>query len=100
MLRALDYVSARLSQKLTVAGLAAAAGISPSRLAHLFREELGMSVMHYIEMRRIERAQQLLAVTALTIKQIAEQVGFDTPFYFSLRFKKATGLSPTSYRRK
>ena len=100
VLRALDYVSARLSQKLTVAGLAAAAGISPSRLAHLFREELGMSVMHYIEMRRIERAQQLLAVTALTIKQIAEQVGFDTPFYFSLRFKKATGLSPTSYRRK
>jgi AraC family transcriptional regulator of arabinose operon len=98
--RALEYISVKLSQPMTVAGLAEAAGISPSRLAHLFRAELGTSVMHYIEMRRIERAQQLLAVTPLTVKQIALEVGFENPFYFSLRFKKATGLSPTSYRRK
>jgi AraC family transcriptional regulator of arabinose operon len=99
VLRALEDISVRLNQPMTVAGLAAAVGISASRLAHLFRAELGMSVMHYVEMRRIERARQLLAVTPLSIKQIAQEVGFDNPFYFSLRFKKATGLSPTSYRR-
>jgi AraC family transcriptional regulator of arabinose operon len=54
--------------------------------------------MHYVEARRIERATQLLRVTSLSVKQIAEQVGFESPFYFSLRFKKATGISPSAYR--
>jgi AraC family transcriptional regulator, arabinose operon regulatory protein len=98
ILHVLEQVSAKLDQSIAVDSLAAAANLSPSRLAHLFRAEIGVPVMHYVETRRIERATQLLRVTALSIKQIAEQVGFDSPFYFSLRFKKATGLSPTAYR--
>jgi AraC family transcriptional regulator of arabinose operon len=96
--RVLEFIAAKLDQEITVDTLAAAANLSPSRLAHLFRAEIGVPVMLYVETRRIERATQLLRVTALSIKQIAEQVGYDSPFYFSLRFKKATGLSPTAYR--
>jgi AraC family transcriptional regulator, arabinose operon regulatory protein len=94
----LERISARLDEKLTVDGLAAEAAVSASRLAHLFRADLGVSVMHYVEARRIERAAQLLRVTPLSVKQVAQQVGFTSPFYFSLRFKKATGHSPTAYR--
>jgi len=96
--RVLEQISAKLDQSITVESLAAVANLSPSRLAHLFRTELGVSVMHYVEARRIERATQLLRVTSLSVKQIAEQVGFESPFYFSLRFKKATGISPSAYR--
>jgi AraC family transcriptional regulator of arabinose operon len=94
----LELIAAKLNQPLTVEGLADAARLSPSRLAHLFRAELGMPIMRYVETRRIERASQLLRMTPLSIKQVAEQVGFASPFYFSLRFKKATGRSPTAYR--
>ena len=94
----LEHVSAKLDAPLTVDGLAGVARLSPSRFAHLFSAELGMTVMHYVETRRIERASQLLRMTPLSVKQVAEQVGYTNPFYFSLRFKKATGQSPTAYR--
>ena len=96
--RVLEHISAKLHEPLTVEALAAAAGMSASRLSHLLRAELGMSVMQYVEMRRVERASQLLRMTPLSIKQVAEEVGFASPFYFSLRFKKAIGRSPTAYR--
>ena len=47
-----------------------------------------------------ERARQLLARTTLSIKEIAAQTGFASPFYFSLRFKAASGSSPRDYRRR
>lgn len=99
ILKTLEFVSAHLDEAMTIDGLAAVAGISPSRFSHLFRAELGLPAMHYVETRRIERAMQLLRVTPLSVKQVAQQVGFDSPFYFSLRFKKLTGRSPTAYRQ-
>jgi len=50
-------------------------------------------------MRRIERAKQLLERTALSIKEIAAEVGYD-PFYLSQRFKQQTGLAPRDFRRR
>ena len=94
----LEHVAADLGRTLTVDTLAAVAGLSPSRLAHRFRAATGVSVMRYVEARRIERAGQLLRMTPLAVKQVARQVGFASPFYFSLRFSKATGRSPTAYR--
>jgi AraC family transcriptional regulator of arabinose operon len=94
----LEHIARKLDEPMTVEGLAAVGGMSASWLAHLFQAELGVSVMHYVETRRIERAAQLLRVTPLSVKQIADQVGFASQFYFSLRFKKATGQSPTGYR--
>jgi AraC family transcriptional regulator, arabinose operon regulatory protein len=98
LLAVLEHVARKLDEPMTVDSLADVAGMSASWLAHLFQAELGVSLMHYVETRRIERASQLLRVTPLTVKQIAHQVGFANQFYFSLRFKKATGLSPTAYR--
>jgi AraC family transcriptional regulator of arabinose operon len=41
----------------------------------------------------------LLELSALSVKEVSREVGFDTPFYFTLRFKKFTGTSPREYRR-
>ena len=75
-------------------------GLSTSRLAHLFAEQMGDSPRRYVEKRKIEHGRQLLLRTQLPISEIAREVGFESQFYFSLRFKKATGSSPTAYRAR
>jgi AraC family transcriptional regulator of arabinose operon len=74
--------------------------MSVSRVAHLFREQVGVTPQQFLERQRMERASQLLEMTALSVKEIAHQVGFENPFYFTLRFKRQTGQSPTAFRSR
>ena len=85
---------------MTLDGLADMAELSVSRLAHLFREQVGMTPQQFLEQQRLERARQLLELSGRSIGDIAGDVGFDNPFYFTLRFKKLTGLSPRDYRKR
>lgn len=94
----MDYVVRHLDEKLTLDVLSEVSGLSPSRLGHRFREVVGVSPMAYVEQQRIERAKQLLTMTSLSVKEISRLVGFETQFYFSLRFKRATGQSPSEFR--
>jgi AraC family transcriptional regulator, arabinose operon regulatory protein len=97
--RAMDVIHANLGSRLAVQEVARAAGVSYSRLAHLFAEELGVSVADFIENARMVRAQDLLTTCDLPLKEIAAQVGFADYFHFSRRFKVRTGNSPTAYAR-
>lgn len=81
------------------ADLARAAGLSTSRFAHLFRAQVGMSVLRYREEQRLRRACRLLTATARAIGDIAAEVGFPDPLYFSVRFKRFMGRSPRAWRR-
>lgn len=93
----LHWLNGRLAEPLDVASLAAEVALSPSRFAHLFREQVGASPMQYLDQLRIQRAKQLLERTTSSIAQVAYEVGLDA-IYFSLRFKQHTGLSPRAYR--
>jgi AraC family transcriptional regulator of arabinose operon len=95
---AMEFVCQSLSRKIILADIADAAGLSTSRLSHLFRAQTGLTPQQYLELRRLERATQLLELTPLSIKQIAHRVGFDNPFYFSIRFKRWKGISPAIFR--
>ncbi len=95
-----DYLCHHLGDRLNIALLAERAGVSSSRLAHLFRAQVGMPPQQFLEEQRLQRAQQLLARTSHTVQRIAEEVGFENSFYFSNRFKKRTGLSPSAYRHQ
>lgn len=97
--QATDWLCTHLDQHITLDALAEAVGMSVSRLAHLFRDQIGTPPLQYLEQQRMRRARQLLEVTSLNVKEVAAQVGFDNPFYFTLRFKKSTGMSPTEYRK-
>lgn len=94
------YVQEHLGEKLTLDMLADTAGLSASRLTQLFRRETGTTPAQYIELRRLERAQRLLVRTTMTVGMIAQEVGFENPFYFTLRFKRHLGVAPTDYRRQ
>lgn len=95
---AMDYLDRHLQAKTTLEDVAAAVGLSPSRLAHLFKAETGRTPQVYLEQRRMQRATELLHRTGFSIQQIAAAVGFDSAFYFSRRFKAATRRSPSALR--
>lgn len=96
--RALEFICARFAEPLTVARIAAHGGLSPSRFAHLFRQQTGETPQRYLELQRLNRARQLLEFTQEPIRAIARQVGFESPFYFTLRFKRHSGASPREWR--
>ena len=97
---ALDMLFAEISRPTPLAALARAARLSESRLAHLFKAQMGISPREFIEQNRMSQARQMLMRSQHSIKQVAAAVGFSNPFYFSLRFKLHTGLSPQAFRRR
>lgn len=100
VLAAMENMAGRLAEPITVADLARRAGLSPSRFAHLFTEQVGVSPMRYLERQRMRLAEQLLDLTPRTVGEIARTVGFEDPLYFSARFRSYAGMPPTSYRRR
>jgi AraC family transcriptional regulator of arabinose operon len=95
---AMEFLCQNLAGKITLGAMADAVGLSPSRLSHLFRQQTGVTPQQYLEQQRLERAMRLLELTSLSIKQIARRVGFESPYYFSLRFKRWKNISPARYR--
>ncbi len=73
-------------------------GVTPGYLTHLFRQELGITPWEYLTHVRIERAKELLAGGVLSITEVAGQVGYGDPAYFSRVFLKETGHSPRKFR--
>ena len=84
----------------TIATYAEAAGISENYLSRLVKKSTGRSVGAWIDIVRIQRAKHLLATSALSVIDIATTVGIEDQSYFSRLFKKETGMTPSSFRKK
>ena len=93
------YIDAHYTSDITLESLSETAYISKHHLAHIFKQQAGVSPIRYLIERRIEMAKGLLAETALPVGEIAAQVGYSDNVYFSQIFKRITGLSPSAYRR-
>lgn len=78
--------------------IAAELGTSRETFRKRFRKESGEPPVRYRNRRRIEIAQDLLASTGLSLRQIAATLGFTDEFHLSKRFKAVTGLSPREFR--
>jgi AraC family transcriptional regulator, arabinose operon regulatory protein len=78
--------------------LAGAVGLSASRLAHLFRNEIGTSIQGYVLERRLVMAAMLIVQTDERISQIAYRVGFGDVSNFNHSFKRRFAMSPRKYR--
>ena len=98
--RAMDYLAANLRQPFRLETLARHCGLSVSRLAHLFKTGAGTSPQQFFEQQRMWHAGQLLRLTGLPVAEVAVEVGYDDPFYFSNRFRRYAGKSPTQFRRQ
>ena len=72
--------------------------LSTSRIAQMFKDQIGMSIGEWRQEQRVNRAKLLLQTTTMSIAEISRSIGFDDQLYFSRIFKKRIGLSPQKYR--
>jgi AraC family transcriptional activator of pobA len=86
-------------QRVQVETYAQRMGITAGQLSRLCREVLGMSALDAINARVMHEAQRELVYSSLSIKQIADELGFDDEAYFGRFFKKQSGLRPTEFRK-
>ncbi|MCK2216865.1 helix-turn-helix domain-containing protein [Actinomadura sp. ATCC 31491] len=98
--RVLAIIAARPAAPHSVASLARAVALSPSRLAHLFAERTGGTPMGAVRQARLRHAAGLLEVTDLDVGQVAAASGFASPFHFSRAFRREYGLPPREYRAR
>jgi AraC family transcriptional regulator len=96
--RVVDYVEASLADPVSLADLAAAAGLTRMHFAAQFRAATGLPPHEYLIRRRIERAQEMLVADDLALVEIALSVGFQTQSHFTSVFKRFVGQSPRAWR--
>lgn len=94
-----QYLNEHLDRDIKIEELAQRVYLSPSRLAHLFKQELNTTILCWREEQRINRAMTLLQVSQQPIARIAEIVGYEDQLYFSRIFRKHLSVSPSQYRR-
>lgn len=89
-----------LESDLTIQQLAEDLGVSYSNFRKLFKEHTGLSPSLYQQDLRLQRAKELLSTTKQSIKEIAYRLNFESPDYFSSKFRMKTGLKPSEFREK
>lgn len=94
-----DYIRENYAQDLSLNALASFVFVSPYHLAHIFKEEIGMSPIQFMIKCRIDEAKRMLAETDLSVREIAQLVGYPNANYFNMLFKKIAGESPGKFRK-
>ena len=98
--RARDHADRHFAEPLDLAALAAVAGMSKYHFQRLFTATYGVSPAVHLSQRRIERAQDLLRATNLTVTEVCHAVGYSSLGSFSSRFRELVGCSPSEFQRR
>lgn len=96
---AVAYINQHYAHTISREEICQVLGISENYLSRIFREELGLTPVDYINRYRVSLARNLLLETDTAITTVAQQVGFDDSAYFSRVFKRYTGQSPRAFRQ-
>ena len=95
-----EFIEQNFQQPIQVSSLAAMANITPRTLNRRFQASVAMRPVEYIQAVRIEQAKRLLELGDVSIKSLADQVGYDDISSFTRLFKRATELTPKEYQDK
>ncbi|MEU1999438.1 MULTISPECIES: helix-turn-helix transcriptional regulator [Nocardia] len=98
--RAKDVADRHYADPLNLDGLAAAAGVSKYHFLRAFAAVYGLTPAAYLAERRIERAQDLLRATNLTVTEVCMLVGYSSLGSFSSKFRQLVGVTPSEYQAK
>jgi len=96
--KSMDYIQSHYVENISLLTVAQHVEVSRSYLSFLFKQELEVNFSTYMSGIRIEKARQLLLNSNMKIYEVAEQVGFDSPYYFSKVFKEKTGMTCKDFR--
>ena len=97
---AMEYMQYNYDQPMTLEDVAKQAHLSVSRLAHLFKEQAGITVIEYLTNIRINQAKQRLLASESNCTQICFEVGYNNQSYFTRIFKQVTGMTPRQFRQE
>jgi len=96
---ACEYIMLHLASNFSVDDVAAACNLSASRIAHLFKQQMGMSLKAWSNNVRLQKVRKLLLSSNDSISAIARQVGYEDPAQLAKNFKKNMGCSPREFRQ-
>ncbi len=96
----LAYITDHLTDEIHIADLAACAHTSPSNLYAVFKQQLGVSPLVYINNARLSLGAEYLRTTTDSVAEIAARVGISDAFYFSRLFRRLYAVSPRQYREE
>lgn len=94
------FIDLHLATQIRTTQLASAANLSRSHFSRAFRRTRGEPPFAYLRRRRIERAQDLMLTTGLSLSQIALDCGFADQCHFTHAFKRLVGSTPGQWRRQ
>ena len=96
---AIHYIEKNYTdENISLNSVAQALGISANYLSACFSQKMGVSFVEYLTQKRMNRAKQLLLRTGLRSSEIAAEVGYRDPRYFSFVFRKTQGCTPRAFR--
>ncbi|MCM3440293.1 helix-turn-helix domain-containing protein [Metabacillus halosaccharovorans] len=93
----LHILSKQMKDSISIKELAKSVNLSPSRLSHLFKENVGHSILDTLKQMRLNQAALLLEHTDRSASEIAYEVGYQNYNYFAIHFRKRYGVSPRQY---
>ncbi|QHW31248.1 AraC family transcriptional regulator [Paenibacillus rhizovicinus] len=96
---AAEYIHQHYDCDIQAKDVAAAVSLHPVYLQRIFKANMNVSITEYLTELRVERAKMLLASTDVPIIEVADYIGLNSRQYFSMLFKKTTGMSPAAYRK-
>ncbi|RYY61882.1 MAG: AraC family transcriptional regulator [Chitinophagaceae bacterium] len=97
---AIDFMGKKIDQVLSLEEIAAQVNFSASHFSYIFKKKTGYAPMEYFNHLKVQKACQYLLFTSLRVKEIAQNLGIEDPYYFSRLFTKVMGISPALYREK
>jgi AraC family transcriptional regulator len=97
--RVVDFIATHLGDEIALADLAAIAELSTHHFGEAFKTSMGRPPYRYLLERRVERARELLSGGNYPIAQIAYAAGFSSQAHLTTNFRRATGLTPSRFRR-
>ncbi|MDO5407874.1 MAG: response regulator [Eubacteriales bacterium] len=98
MSAAVDYIRTHYAEALSLDVVSEVAGVSPAYLSSLFRQELDISFVDYVNKTRVQAAKKLMDAGSCRNADVAYRVGFTSEKYFSRVFKKYAGVTASDYR--
>jgi AraC family transcriptional regulator len=96
----MNAVLADPAQEHSLEQMAMVAGVTPSHFCRLFKKAMGISPHQYVMQARLDRAQQMLVQTNLSLATLSEMAGFASQSHFSRAFRARFGMAPSDYRQQ